>query len=197
MAPFTGGVVSTPGGSARRESLEIAEKEEKMFEVEVLPGSTALLVRTTKTSDPEADLDVYLFDCTNDEGECRGARTDADPVGDEYVMVANPSAGTWKIVVDAASVPSGSTTFEYLDVVLNPAYGMVGLIDVPQERDEDARWMAKAHTWLAGVAHDSGRAPFAAVIVQGQASGDAPFMVSLSELKVGEVLEEVEEEIRR
>jgi len=38
---------------------------------------------------------------------------------------------------------------------------------------------------------------YAAVTVQGQASGDAPFVVSLSELKVGEVLEEVEEEIRR
>ena len=149
-----------------------------------------------KTSDPEADLDVYLFDCTNVEGECRGARTDADPVGDEYAMVLNPSAGIWKIVVDAAWVPSGSTSFEYLDVVLNPAYGMVSIVDVPQERDEDARWMAKAHTWFAGVAHDSGRAPFAGVIVQGQA-GDAPFVVSLTELKVAGMVEEVEEEIRR
>ena len=185
MGTFTGGAVSTPVGSARREQLEIAEKEQKMFEVEVLPGSTALLVRTMKTSDPEADLDIYLFDCTNDEGECSGARTDADPVGDEYAMVANPAAGIWKIVVDAAFVPSGSTTFEYLDVVLNPAYGMVGVVDLPQERDKDTRWMAKAHTWLGGVAHEEGRGPFAALMIQGQATGDAPFVVTLCELQVG------------
>ncbi len=197
MGAFEGGAVSTPVGSARREQLEMGEMDRKMFEVEVLPGSTALLVRTMKTSDPEADLDVYLFDCTNDDGECRAARTDADPVGDEYVMVPNPSAGLWKIVVDAASVPTGQTTFEYMDVVLNSAYGMVGVVDLPQERDRNARWMAKAHIWLGGVPHEAGREPFAGLVVQGQAAGAAPFTVSLLELPRGAVSREVEEEIIR
>jgi hypothetical protein len=184
MASFKGGAVSTPVGSARREKFEIAEREQKMFEVEVLPGSTEILIRTRSISDPEADLDVYLFDCTDEEGECSGARTDADPVGDEYVRVANPAAGTWMVVVDGASVPSGQTTVEYLDVVLNPAYGMVSIVDLPQERDSDARWIVKAHTWLGGVAPEPGRERFAALLIQGQAGGDAPFMVDLWELPI-------------
>jgi hypothetical protein len=183
MGAFEGGAGSTPVGSARRETVTISAREQKVFETEVLPGSTALLVRAS-TSDPGADVDVYLFDCTNDEGECRAARTDADPVGDESVMVPNPAAGTWKVVLDGASVPDGAATVEYVDAVLNPAYGMVSLVDVPQERDRDARWMAKAHVWLGGVAPEAGRSPFTALMVQGRATGDAAFLVGLTELKL-------------
>jgi subtilisin family serine protease len=113
MAEFTGGVVSTPVASARRELLEIGEKEQMVFEVEVLPGSTALLARVFEVADTGADLDLYVFDCTGEL--CRGAKVDADPVGDEGVLVSNPAPGAWKIVVDAPSVPGGRTEFSYLD----------------------------------------------------------------------------------
>jgi hypothetical protein len=177
MASFTGGAVSTPMGSARRERHEIAENEQHLFEVEVLPGSMALLVRASSPSDPTADIDVYVFDCTGEE--CRGARADADPVGDESVIVEDPAAGKWKIVVDAPTVPAGSTTYEYLDVVFNPAYGTVNTTDLPQERSEGARWTAKVHSWIAAAAHAEGRVPYAALRVQGQPEQGGPYMVSL------------------
>ncbi len=180
MAAFTGGAISTPMGSARHERREIAEKEQQMFEVEVLPGSMALLVRASNLSDPAADIDVYLFDCTGEE--CRGALADADPVGEESVIVENPAAGKWKIVVDAPTVPGSETTYEYLDVVFNPAYGMVNTTDLPQERSEGARWTAKVHSWIAAAAHAAGRVPYAALRVQGQPEQGGPFMVSLHRL---------------
>ncbi len=177
MAEFTGGAVSNPMGSARRERREIADKEQQMFEVEVLPGSPVLLVTASNPSDPTADIDVYVFDCTGEE--CRGARADADPVGDESVIVENPAAGKWRIVVDAASVPTGNTTYEYLDVVFNPAYGMVSTTDLPQERSEGARWTAKVHSWIAPAAHAAGRVPYAALLVQGRPEQGEPYTVSL------------------
>lgn len=183
MGTFKGGAVSTPVATARRDRLTLADKEQLLFEVEVLPGSTALLARAFDAADPEADLDVYLFDCTNEEGECRAARVDGDPEGDETALVLNPSAGMWKIVVDGASVPSGHTEFEYLDAVFNPAYGMVSTTDFPQERASGARWMAKAHTWLAPAVHGEGRRPWAALRVEGQTGGGGAFLVDLEGLE--------------
>jgi len=169
MAEFTGGVVSTPVASARRELLEIGEKEQMVFEVEVLPGSTALLARAFQVADPGADLDLYVFDCTGEL--CRGARVDADPVGDEWVLVSNPAPGAWKIVVDAPTVPEGRTQFQYLDAVFNPSYGTLAVADLPQERPKGARWTARGQAWLAPAAHDAGRQPMVAVRVEGAGRG--------------------------
>jgi hypothetical protein len=182
MAAFTGGAVGSPVGSARRGRYEIAEHEQQIYEVEVLPGSAALLARAFDSTDPDADIDVYVYNCTGER--CRRASEDADPVGDESVFIHNPAAGKWKIVVDAPSLPSGHTAYEYLDVVFNAAYGMVNTTDLPQERNEEARWMAKAHSWLAPAAHENGRIPYVALLVQGQPSEGALFLVGLHELEV-------------
>ncbi len=55
-----------------------------------------------------------------------------------------------KIVVDAFSVPSGNTSYEYLDVYTNPQFGSVAMSDPPQGQKE---WTSKA-TVTAG---ESGR----------------------------------------
>jgi hypothetical protein len=183
MGTFKGGAVSTPVATARRERLTIRDKEQLLFEVEVLPGSTALLARAFGATDAAADLDVYLFDCTSDEGECRAARVDGDPEGDETALVLNPSAGLWKVVVYGSSVPSGSTEVEVLDAVFNPVYGMVSTTDLPQERASGARWMAKAHTWFAPAVHGEGRRPWAALLVEGVSGGGGTHVVALEPLE--------------
>ena len=68
--------------------------------------------------DTKVDLDIYVFDCT--EEKCEPAKVDADPKGQEIVYISNPKAGKWKIVVDAFSMDGESTSFEYLDAVFNP-----------------------------------------------------------------------------
>jgi hypothetical protein len=181
MSGFDGGAVSTPVASARQERLRIGDKEQLVFEVEVLPGSDALLARAFAVSDPGADLDVYLFDCTDQEEGCRAARVDGDPVGDETAMVLNPEPGAWKVVVDAPDVPSESTEFDYLDAVFNPTFGMVSTSDLPQERVRNAHWMVKTHTWIAPAVHEDGRMPYAALLVKGRA-GEGTYMVNLGEL---------------
>ncbi len=181
MAAFEGGAATTAAGSARRAALTIAPREQQVFEVEVLPGSTALMVRTAvrgaggpgeagAVPGQATDLDLYLFDCTGDE--CTAARADGDPAGDEAIVLHNPAAGLWKIVVDGAAVPEGGARYDYLDVVFNPAYGTVGAIDMPQERASGARWTTTAHAWVASAAHAPGREPYLAVVVEGRSGGE-------------------------
>ena len=179
MAAFTGAVAGLPAGSARRESRWIAAGEQHVYEVEAPPGSRALMARTWAAGSDEAegggapDLDVYVFDCTGDE--CRSARVDGDPVGDESVIVHRPAAGTWKVIVDAAAMPADadSARYEYLDVVFNPSFGATAATDVPQERAVGARWTTEVQGWAAPAVHGEGRSPYLAVVLEGLTGSDA------------------------
>ena len=184
MAAFEGAAVTTPAGSRRRDVGRIGAREQKVYEVEVLPGSSALMVLAREyAADGEgasADLDVYVFDCTGEE--CRAARVDGDPAGHESVVVHDPSPGMWKVVLDGADVPEEGVTYQYLDVVFNPAYGTVAAIDMPQERAPGARWTTTAHGWAAMAAHAQGREAYLGVVVEGRA-GSGGYWVGLGEVR--------------
>jgi hypothetical protein len=178
MAAFTGAIAGMTLGGARRERTTIRNAEQLQYEIDVPAGSTSLMVRASEVTDPAADLDVYVFDCTG--RECRNPQTDSDPVGDEIVTIQNPAAGKWKVVIDGASVPSGSTSFAYLDVVGNPTYGAIASSDLPKERKNGEQWTAPTNTWLAS-ALPAGRQPFTAVLLQGQLQGGVPFALNVIE----------------
>ena len=171
MASFTGGVVYSAAGSARRERMELAEGEQRLFEIEVLPGTQAILVELGEVADDGTDLDLNLFDCTDEEEGCRAARVDSDPVGQERILHTDPAPGRWTVVVDAFRVPSGTTAVDYLDVTLNPAYGAVNTTDLPQERAHGDRWLARLGTWLEHGTREDGRDPFVPVVVGGTVHG--------------------------
>ncbi|MFI5311561.1 MAG: hypothetical protein ACHQQ3_10030 [Gemmatimonadales bacterium] len=178
MAEFTGGIASLPLGSARRQRPVIHDKEQQVFEIDVPPGSTTLSVRA-RALDAGTDVDVYLFNCS--ARECRNAGFDSNPIVGEAVTVQNPAAGKWKVVVDAPSVPSGSATYEYLDVVFNPSFGMVSVADRPDARKLGAQWTVRSNTWAAGQLPE-GRMPFAAVQVLGQPRGAERLALNLLEI---------------
>ena len=48
----------------------------------------------------------------------------ADGDSEESVTIANPAAGTWVVLVDGFAVPAGTTTYNYVDVFANPAFGI-------------------------------------------------------------------------
>jgi hypothetical protein len=150
-----------------------------VFEVEVPPGSPALMARV-RGATPSSDPDLYLFDCTGKE--CVASRADGDASGDESILVLNPAAGKWKVAVDAFRADSSGAWFEYEDVVLNPAYGFVAVTDQPKERSAKAAWTTKANTWSSGEV-PAGRSPFAGVMVQAQGKGFDPFVLGLFELR--------------
>lgn len=179
LAAFPGAAISTAMGGVRRERGQLAESDQRLFEIDVPPGTTMLTARVSAAAGVDADVDLYLFNCT--DKKCVAARADGDAAGDESITIQNPAAGKWKAVVDASRSGSGGTTFAYEDVILNPAFGHVAVTDQPKDRSSGQSWEAVANTWVAG-ALPGNRAPYPALIIQASPKGQDPFVVLLQEL---------------
>jgi hypothetical protein len=80
-----------------------------------------------------------VFDCTT--GSCALAGQSADGDSEESVTINNPAAGTWVALVDGFAVPSGSTTYNYVDVFANPAFGSVSVTDANALRGTGSSWI--------------------------------------------------------
>jgi subtilisin family serine protease len=135
---FTGRAVGSTLGSARVLTPSISTGASQQRAVSVAAGSTSLRATIGGTSDPSADLDLYVYNCTT--GSCVLAGQSADGDSEESVTIANPAAGTWVTLVDGYSVPSGSSTFNYVDVFTNPAFGSVAVTDANAVRPANGQW---------------------------------------------------------
>ena len=90
-------------------------------------GTTSFRATIGNPSDPAADLDLFVFNCTT--GTCVLAGQNADGDSEESVTITNPAAGRWQVLVDGFAVPAGSTTYDYIDVFANPAFGSITVTD--------------------------------------------------------------------
>ena len=139
---FTGRAVGSTLGSARRATPSISTGALQQRAVSVAAGSTSLRATIGGTSDPAADLDLYVYNCTS--GKCVVAGQSADGDSEESVSIANPAAGTWVVLVDGYAVPAGSTTFNYVDVFTNSAFGSIAVTDANAVRAANAEWTVPA-----------------------------------------------------
>ena len=160
---FTGKAVGTGLGSAKQSTDTIANAVQKQTRIVVTPGSTSLRVTIGGTSDLQADLDLFLYNCTS--GTCVLAAQSADGDSEESVMVANPKDGTWVALVDGYSVPSGSTTYSYTDVFTNPTFGAVAVTDADALRPAAGSWTVPGSV-TAKAAPAAGRVLLGAVQVR-------------------------------
>lgn len=160
---FTGRAVGTGLGSARMATPTIANLAQQQYPVTVTAGSTSLRATIGSTSDPAADLDLFVFNCTS--GSCVLAGQSADGDSEESVTIANPAAGTWVVLVDGYSVPAGSTSYKYIDVFTNPAFGSVSVTDANALRPAGASWTVSG-TVTANAAPATGRVLFGNVQVR-------------------------------
>jgi hypothetical protein len=135
---FTGRAVGTTLGSANRLTPTIANVEQKQFLVQVTPGSTTLRATIGGTSDPAADLDLFVYNCTS--GSCVLVGQSADGDSEESVTINNPAAGAWVVLIDGFAVPAGTTTFNYIDVFTNAAFGSVSITDANALRAAGSSW---------------------------------------------------------
>ena len=156
---FTGGAVGTPLGSAAANHNTIAAGgAQQQYPLTVPAGSTRLTARIGNASDTGADLDLYVFDCHT--GSCVLAGSSTSGSANEFVSIANPAAGQWIVLVDPFAVPAGSTTYDELDVVSNPALGSVSVTD-------PAAVHANGSTWSAPASVTANAAPAAGRFLQG------------------------------
>lgn len=191
VGAFIGSAIGLPMGAVRRDQGELPARGQRLYEIDVPPGTALLTARvkvagSTRTGAKgadgvEGDLDLYLFDCSGKE--CVAARADGDTQGEETIVIRNPAAGKWKAVVDHSGLPSAPVAFDYQDIVFNPAFGYVAVTDQPAERAKGARWTARANAWQA--MSPAGRSAFAGVGVQVQPKGGEPHLLRVVEVGEG------------
>lgn len=151
---FTGRAAGSGLGSAFRATPTIATGEQHVFFTQVAPGSTTFRATIGSTSDPAADLDLFVFNCTT--GTCVQVGVSADGDAEESVTINNPAAGTWAVLVDGYSVPAGTSTYQYVDVFTNPMFGALDIADANALRPGGASWDV-AGSVTATAAPEAGR----------------------------------------
>ncbi len=119
LAPVTVTGKGGPLGSAIEERPTIADGESQEYEVVVPEGASKLDVAIGSTSDPGADLDLYV------ELDGNEVASSADGDSEESVSIEAPEPGTYTVIVDGYSVPAGTTEFDYRDVFYSAALGAV------------------------------------------------------------------------
>jgi hypothetical protein len=119
--PITLGAQGGSLGSAKSDRPTIADGASQEYEVVVPEGAERLDVSIGNPSDAAADLDLSVY-----LGDVRVAQQ-ADGDAEEAVSIPSPAAGTYRVVVDGYSVPSGSTAYDYLDVYYSAALGTVSV----------------------------------------------------------------------
>ena len=146
---FTGRAVGTALGSAKLATPTIADGAQQQFQVNVMPGTTSLKAAIGGASDLNADLDLFAYNCST--GSCVLTAQSAGSTAVESLTVNNPAVGIWVILVDGYAVPSGSTTYNYRDVLANPSYGAIAVSDANALRAPGAQWTAPATVTPTGV----------------------------------------------
>src|SRR5262249_49919446 len=151
---FTGRAVGTTLGSANPMRPTIAGGGQQQCDVVAPSGSSSLRATIGSPSAPAADLDLFVYNCTS--GTCVLAGQSADGDSEESVTIANPAAGAWRVVVDGFAVPAGTTTFNYVDVFVNTAFGSVSVTDANALRPAASSWSVPGSV-TANAAPASGR----------------------------------------
>ena len=137
---FSGGVVASSLGSSFSDRPTLKETSEpRVYEVNVTDGTQSLVASIANVSQAGADLDLYLFDCTT--GQCVLKDISQREGSEERVEFEQPAAGKWKILVDPYSLPAGSASFDYFDLLTNPVFGEIVPLEAPAVREARARWV--------------------------------------------------------
>ena len=123
LSPFFGGVADSSLGSAFSDTMTMdSNSAPRTFEINIPPGARTVNARIAAGAEGAADLDLYLFDCTQEI--CKLKDFSASDGMDEEVEVENPAAGRWKIVVDPFLVPE-KVKYSYFDFFTHAAFGAI------------------------------------------------------------------------
>ena len=138
---FIGRATGSGLGSARRGVFTIANHELQHYTTTIPAGTTTFRATIGNPSDPAADLDLFVFRCSDPSCTTRtNVGQSADGDSEESVTLTDPVAATYQVDVDGFAVPAGSTTYDYVDVFANPALGSVSVTDADAQRNQGATW---------------------------------------------------------
>ena len=136
-----------PLGSAFRDRPTIGHLDQQFRAVTIPTGATSLRATIGSPSDPAADLDLFVYNCTTATSTgtsitgCILAGQNADGDSEESVTLSNPAAGRWVVFVDGFAVPAGTTEYNYIDVFLTTTpQGTITITDADAVRPAGSSW---------------------------------------------------------
>ena len=142
MSSFAGKAVSFPLGSAFEKRSTIRQGERDVYDVQVPDGTQMLRASIHSASDPNADLDLYLYQVAKGIAVLR-AKSDGG-TATESAVVNYPGAGAWKVVVYAYRTSGGPTDYTYEDCFFHSAFGNVTVEDKQSIRGMSSEWDVQA-----------------------------------------------------
>ena len=149
FSKFHGGALTSALGSARQLTDKLSAGERKVYELDVPPGAQEVSAAISYLSDAGADVDLYLFQEVKGLAVLRDSSTGGK--GPKSVAVFAPAPGRWKVVVDAYDIPSGSTTFHYVDAFNHAAFGTITVDDVAADHPPGSEWQVHPTVKLGAV----------------------------------------------
>ncbi|NHC15899.1 S8 family serine peptidase [Motilibacter sp. E257] len=114
-----------PLGSVREERPTVAASGDAKYvdyEITIPAGTTRFETSIGNTTDPQADLDLYLL---TPAGSI--VTYDADADSEESIVWDNPTPGTYIVEVEGYAVPAGTTQFDYRDAFYAPSLGTLAV----------------------------------------------------------------------
>ncbi|MGC3859653.1 S8 family serine peptidase [Micromonospora chersina] len=117
--------VGGPLASVHAERPSIAQGARQEYTVDVPAGATSFTARIGNPSDLSADLDLSVF-----LGATRVGQS-ADGDSEEAVTLTNPTAGTYRVVVDGYAMSDPTTAYDYRDSFAAPALGSLSAPSTP------------------------------------------------------------------
>jgi len=152
FATFTGRAVGSDLGSARRGVFTIANHAQQEYVTTIPAGSTSFRATIGGPSDPAADLDLFVYQCSDPSCTTRTLRgQSADGDSEESVTIANPAAATWLVLIDGFAVPAGTTTYNYVDIFANAGLGSVAVTDADAPHPTGSSWAVSGSVTAASV----------------------------------------------
>ena len=146
-AAFKGGASSGPLALTSQSREELRAHGQALHAIEVPAGTSRLIFEISDVSDREADLDLYLFDCTGKK--CEPRRSRVGPDREEALSIDNPSAGSWKLVVDCSRASRDKVEYIFREHLFHPKYGSLAVAEGNADREPGATWETRAHIWVA------------------------------------------------
>lgn len=119
FGPVSLAASSSPLGSRASQRPTIGDGQQQYFFVNVPLGTKKFQTRIGNPSDPAADLDLLVAA----GGMVLGQSADGD--SEESVVINDPPAGQYLVIVDGYAVPAGNTEFDYFDEIQTGTLGAV------------------------------------------------------------------------
>ena len=140
FAEFVGGVGSVSLASSYSEDQTASTNMTPVIhQITVPPGASSLSAGITVNEKNDADLDLYIFDCTAKQCVLKDVAAREGP--SEFITIESPAAGTWKVVVDGFRLQPRLTRYQYQDVLTHSDFGSVTSTKSPSSHASGSRWI--------------------------------------------------------